>query len=108
MLFFFRTESVLYTEKVSSFFLLAGIVRVHHGGLHPGSQDAASRVEAGRHVEGQGADVSGWVVVRRMTWPSLSIYTPRWRLAATVLLSFVMFVMTRQVSSGTARIRSNG
>jgi hypothetical protein len=72
---------------------------------HPGSQDAASREEVGRHVEGQGADVSGWVVVRRMTWPSLSIYTPRWRLAATVLLSFVM---TPQVSSGTARIRSNG
>jgi hypothetical protein len=47
-------------------------------------------------------------VFLRLTWPSLSIYTPRWRLAATVLLSFVMFVMTPQVSSGTARIRSNG
>jgi hypothetical protein len=34
------------------------------------------------------------------------IYTPRWRLAATVLLSFeLVFVMTPQVSSGTARAR---
>jgi len=58
-----------------------------------------------RHVEGQGADVSGWVVVRQMTWPrvSLSMYTQGWQRPC-----FLSFLMNLQVSISTARIRSNG